>query len=65
MEKTKYKYRINYVTYKKELLSFDVIVENWEGLKAEVDKNLPEDAEYVCSIQYDNWYNTFQHININ
>ena len=65
MEKLKHKYHVNYVNHKKELLSFEVIVEDWEGLKAEIDKYLPAEAEYICGIRYDNWYNVSQHININ
>ena len=51
----KHSYHVGYITFKSELRSFDVKASNWEELVQEVSAKLPEDADFICSISYNQW----------
>ena len=57
--KKRHLYHVNYVTFNKELGSFDVAADNWEELATKITNLLPEEADYVCSIAYNNLVNNY------
>lgn len=48
----KHPYHVSYITFKKELYSFNVEARDWEELLTRITEKLPENADYICNISY-------------